>query len=59
MSKGFTTEDLAMAATGTGTWIPTCTARECLAAADWRPVTKGELATGLASARDSAPEVAM
>ena len=39
--------------TVTGTWIPTCTAMECWAAAAWRPVTKGELATGRASERDS------
>ncbi len=45
--------------TVTGTWIPTCTAMECRAAAAWRPVTKGELATGRARDRDSWADVPM
>ncbi len=45
--------------TVTGTWIPTCTAMACRAAAAWRPVTKGELATGRARDRDSWADVPM
>lgn len=39
--------------TDTGTWIPTWMASLCCAAAERRPVTKGEVATGLARERDS------
>lgn len=42
--------------TVTGTWMPTCTASLCLAAAEHRPLTKGELLTGLARESDSAAE---
>jgi hypothetical protein len=48
-----------MGLTVTGTWIPTCTAIEWRAAAACRPVTKGELATGRASDRDSCGDVPM
>lgn len=52
-------EAVDFAGTDTGTWIPTCTAIECCAAAAWRPVTKGELATGRARERDSWADVPM
>lgn len=45
--------------TETGTWMPTCTASLCFAAAERRPDTKGEVLRGLARERDSWAEEPM